>query len=122
MPINSRSKGIRGELQWRDFLRQYLNLQDCERGAQRSGSADSPDVKNGIPDTHCEVKYTEKLNIYKAMEQSIRDAQTASNPEEPLIPYVAHRKNAEQWHITINAHNMIHFARAVLRAYGDEIL
>ena len=106
--INSRSKGARGEIMWRDMLRTHFKCQDAERGCQCSGSIDSPDVKNGIPGTHCEVKYTEKLNLSKAMLQAITDSQ--SNTVD-LVPYVASRKKGEQWLVTIPATQLLQFCR-----------
>ena len=72
--MNSREKGKRGERQWRDELR--ANGYSARRGQQFSGSAESPDVVcESLPWIHFEVKHTERLNIYEAMEQAVRDAQ-----------------------------------------------
>ncbi len=52
---NSRAKGKRGELAWRDELR-AMGFQ-AERGQQRAGGTDSPDVKcPDLPNVHFEVK------------------------------------------------------------------
>ena len=67
MSINSRSKGQRGERQWRDEIR--AAGWQAERGQQRSGSPDSPDVKTDMP-IHFEVKAVEKLNLGAAVEQA----------------------------------------------------
>ena len=71
--INSREKGARGERQWRDELR--ANGYAARRGQQFSGSPDSPDVVcEDLAWAHFEVKAVEKLNIYDAVEQALRDA------------------------------------------------
>lgn len=62
----------------------------------------------GIPGTHCEVKRTEKINIYKAMEQAIGDA-------GDKIPYVAHRRNRGEWLIILRADD---FMKILLKKYG----
>lgn len=92
--INSRSKGARGERLWRDKLRDAGFT--AERGQQRSGSPDSPDVKcPDLPGIHMEVKHVEKLNIFEAMEQATRDA------GEEQVPIVAHKKNRQPWMVTM---------------------
>lgn len=90
--INSREKGKRGE----EELANYLKGKgyDARRGQQYSGAGGDPDVI-GIPGIHIECKRVEKLNLDSALEQSIRDAR----PGE--IPVVIHRKNRQQWRITM---------------------
>ncbi|MEM6260730.1 MAG: hypothetical protein AAGI37_20980 [Planctomycetota bacterium] len=108
---NSRSKGKRGELEWRDVLRD-LGYLSAERGQQRAGGADAPDVKNGIPGTHPEVKRVEALNIHKAMAQAVGDA-------VDLVPYVAHRRNRTDWLVTIRASDLVEFARLVANSQQE---
>lgn len=84
---NQRQKGIRGELEWRDELRAHGY--DAERGQQRAGGGDSPDVAGGIPGTHVEVKRTEAFRLYDAVNQARRDSAGTGK-----IPYVAHRCNS----------------------------
>ena len=100
MPINSRAKGARGEREWAKWLRDNLGI-DARRGQQFTGSPDSPDVI-GLEGTHAEVKRVQKLNISNAMTQAIRDS--GDN-----LPYVAHRKNGEEWLITIQARDVLGF-------------
>ena len=90
--INSRQKGARGE---RELARVFREQgYDCRRGQQYNG-LEGEDVV-GLPGIHVECKRVESLNIEKAMQQSIRDA-------GDLIPIVAHRKNREDWKITMPA-------------------
>lgn len=97
---NSRQKGKRGELQWRDFLISHGFT--ARRGQQFSGDAEAPDVIcNELKDKfHPEVKHVENLNIYKAMEQAINDC-------KDKMPYVAHRKNRKDWLVTMMAEDWI---------------
>lgn len=110
--MNSRIKGKRGELEWRDVLRD-LGFTNAQRGQQRRGGVDSPDVIGGIPGTHPEVKRVERLNVDSAMQQAIRDSAGVR------IPYVAHRRNHRPWLVTVQAHDLTRFARHVLEiAHG----
>ena len=106
MTLNSRDKGARGERELAQALRIY-GFVNAARGQQHSGSPDSPDIKNAIRGVHIECKRVEKLNLDKAMEQSIRDA--GDN-----IPTVFHRKNNAEWKITLNLCDLIGFSMAVL--------
>lgn len=98
--INSRAKGCRGEREVRDVFKEF-GFTDARRGQQFSGSPDSPDViVPGIPDWHWEVKLVENLNLYKAMEQAIRDAGGKK-------PCVWHRKSHTNWLVTIDAREFL---------------
>jgi Holliday junction resolvase len=103
----ARDKGARGEREWRDVLR-AMGYADAERGCQRKGGPDSPDVKNGIPGTHCEVKRTERLSLYEAMAQADADA------GDDLIPYIAHKRNGKPWLVIVAADDLKSFALQVL--------
>jgi hypothetical protein len=92
--INSKSKGKRGELEFAKLCKSYGY--DCRRSQQFAGMNGDADVV-GLNGIHIEVKRVESLNISKAMEQSIRD-----NIDND-IPIVAHRKNNEEWLITMRA-------------------
>jgi Holliday junction resolvase len=105
--MNSRTKGKRGELEWRDWLRAN-GCPDARRGQQFSGTNESPDVVGGWPGTHAEVKRVEALNLYAAMEQACGDCGGS-------VPYVAHRRNGKPWLVTVKAEDLMTFARLVLR-------
>ena len=81
-----RNKGKRGELMHRDVLR-HFGFTDAERGQQRHGGPDSPDVRNGIPKTHPEVKYYKSHAALRHMEQATDEKPDGS------IPYVVLREN-----------------------------
>lgn len=90
--MNSRRKGAEGE---REFARLCKEKgYDCRRGQQYSGIGGDDVV--GLPGIHIEVKRVENLNIQKAMEQSARDS-------KGCVPIVAHRKNHQDWLITMKA-------------------
>ena len=90
--MNSREKGKRGELEAARVLKEYGY--ETRRGQQYSGATGDADVV-GLPGIHLEIKRVEKLNISKAMKQSIRDARDGE------LPVVMHRKNRETWLVTM---------------------
>ena len=102
--MHRRNKGARGEREWAEFLRHRMGCKDARRGQQFSGSPDSPDVVGGIPGTHPEVKRTERLSLYAAMRQAIDDCGES-------VPYVAHRRNREDWLVVIRAEAVEEFSR-----------
>lgn len=90
--MNSREKGKRGELQAAKVLKEYGY--ETRRGQQFSGANGDADVV-GLPGIHLEIKRVEKLNISKAMQQSIQDAKDGE------MPVVMHRRNREIWLVTM---------------------
>ncbi len=99
---NSREKGRKGELEFKNFLRDVLGFANARRGVQYAGGPDSPDVV-GIDGVHIEVKRTEQLRLHEAMKQAVDDA--CNN-----VPVVAHRKNGEPWLLTIRAKDLFRLA------------
>jgi hypothetical protein len=105
--INARAKGKRVELDFAHWLAENLDPK-ARRGAnQGSGGSCRPDVPVCIP-VHFEVKGVEALNIYKAMDQALRDCDPRS------IPAVAHKKNRTPFHITILARDLFVFCELVV--------
>lgn len=101
--MNSRQKGKRGELEFRDVLR--AEGFDARRGQQFSGGTDSPDVV--CPDldwVHFEVKRTEALNLYDAVDQAKRDCGRR-------VPIVVHRRSNHQWVAIIPIEELMRFFR-----------
>lgn len=92
MAINSKRKGIIGELEVASILRDYGY--NTRRGQQFSGANGDADVV-GVPGLHIEVKRREQLNIHDAMDQAKRDARQGE------IPSVFHRKNNTEWLVTV---------------------
>lgn len=102
MTINSRAKGKRGELEIAHLLREY-GYDDARRTAQYCGNTgDASDVV-GLPNIHIEVKRVEKLNIDKAMQQSMNDAR------ENEVPVVMHRKDRQRWLVTMTMDEWLKF-------------
>lgn len=100
---NSRRKGAKGELEFAKTLREMFGV-NASRTLQYCGrSPDSSDVVSDLS-CHFEVKRVEKLNISKAMEQSIRDASYSGR-----TPVVAHRRNGEEWMFTIRLKDIKRF-------------
>ncbi len=93
MPINSRAKGVAGELEFAKALRKHGFK--ARRGQQHRGGADSPDVITDMPGIQWEVKRVELLNINKAMAKAIADTDFMD------MPAVAHRKNGTEWLVTV---------------------
>ena len=100
--INSKEKGKKGEREFAKLCREYGY--NARRGQQYNG-LDGEDVI-GLPGIHIEVKRVEKLNLDKAMKQSIKDS------KEGEIPIGAHRKNRETWKITIRADDFFKLYKA----------
>lgn len=92
--INSKQKGKKGELE----LAHYLTDRGftARRGQQFKGTPDSPDIIcESLYKFHIECKRVEKLNIDLAMHQAINDK------GEDQVPIVMHRKNREDWKVTM---------------------
>lgn len=90
--MNSKRKGNAGEREISNILKEHGYL--AHRGIQYDPARFEADVE-GLPGIHIEVKRVEKLNIYEAMKQSERDA------KEGEIPTVMHRRNRDEWKVTM---------------------
>lgn len=97
---NSRAKGARGERELANLLKEYGY--ECRRGQQFSGANGDADVV-GLPNIHIECKRVEKLNIDKAMQQSMDDAR------ENEVPVVMHRKDRQRWLVTMTMDEWMKF-------------
>lgn len=102
MPINSKAKGKRGELELAKVLRFYGY--DARRSVQYCGSNNDADVI-GLPHISIECKRVEKLNLYDAISQS------ACNARIDEKPVVMHRKNDEKWLCTMYLSDWIELYR-----------
>lgn len=112
MAINSRAKGKKGELELVHKLNEYGF--NTRRSVQYSGANGDADVV-GIEGLHIECKRVEQLNIDKALQQSIRDAR----PFE--FPIVAHRKNYEDWKVTMRLEDFIAIWKIYKEASGEPV-
>ncbi|MBE5867956.1 MAG: hypothetical protein E7293_03230 [Lachnospiraceae bacterium] len=100
---NSRAKGAAGERELARKLKEYGY--ECRRGQQYSGANGDADVV-GLPGIHIECKRVERLNLYDAMSQALRDA------KEGETPAVFHRKNNCEWLVTLRMDDF-------MKIYGD---
>jgi hypothetical protein len=103
MPINSRQKGKRGELEASKML--AAEGFPARRGQQFSGGTDSPDIVcEALPKIHFEVKRVEAGNPYKWVDQAKRDAGTK-------LPVVLHRRNDSEWLAILPAEALFRIVR-----------
>lgn len=93
--MNSKKKGKTGELEWSRFCRE--RGYDTHRTAQYCGNTGEAADVVGLPGIHQEVKRVERLDLLAAMSQAKHDAK----PGE--IPIVAHRRNHQNWMVTMYA-------------------
>lgn len=98
MAINSKRKGKVAEIEIAHILQE--RGYDARRSQQFCGSNGDADVV-GLPGVHIEVKRTESLSLYKALEQSKNDAR------DNEIPVVFHRKNHQKWVAIMELENFL---------------
>ena len=110
MPINSRRKGARGELELANHLKEKFGW-EARRTQQYAGlSGDASDVViSQMPSLHVEVKRVQHLNLTAAMAQAIRDCHGKT-------PTVWHRKDRGQWMVTLRLEDLISIAEQVMAA------
>lgn len=114
--VNSRAKGKRGELDLAKVLRDFGF--EARRGQQFSGKNGDADVV-GLPGIHIECKHCERTNLDEWMEQSERDAHAeflASGT--PVVPVVIHRKNRQEWRITMTLKDFLDMFGEYLKEGG----
>ena len=102
----SRTKGARGELEWAAFLSE--NGFPARRGRQYHGRPEAPDVVcEPLAGYHFEVKRTEKLSVYKALEQATTDS-------DFQVPVVAHRRNQKDWLVIMDGKDFLDLVRKAM--------
>lgn len=103
MPVNSRRKGARGEL---DFIDTHLKPfwpDACRNLDQFKG--DTRDCLNVGP-YHFQIKRVERLNIWAAI------AQAETEARDGRLPVVAFRRNATPWYCVMAASVAVPLLRA----------
>ena len=99
----SRQKGARFELEVAHYLQAH-GYPDAHRTAQHCGNTgDAGDVE-GVGGLHVECKHVEKLNLYNAYHQAVRDSDANGNGN---IPVVIHKRNREETLVTLSLDNFI---------------
>ncbi len=106
MGKTSRDKGKRGELELAHRLQEYGY--EARRGQQYAGINGDADVV-GVPGLHIECKRVETLNVEKALVQSEQDC------GKHEIPVVMHRKNREEWKVTMRLDDFMEIWKGVTR-------
>lgn len=101
MPKMSREKGKRGEREAAELLRRY-GFQ-AKRSAQHKGNveAEDGDLTHSMEGFHIEVKRTETLGLYDALDQAKADAAPGN------MPVVMHRKNGRRWVVIVDAEDWL---------------
>lgn len=93
MTAKSQRKGRSGELE----LVRVLNDNGIPaRPGDPVSYGSTPDIV-GVPGIHTEVKRVERLNIYEAVAQAVRDSKKFGDG----LPAVFHRKNRREWLVTM---------------------
>lgn len=111
MAVNGKQKGKSGELEFCHFLRDTFGV-SARRGQQFSGGSDSPDVIHDIAGIHFEVKRTERLKLYDAVDQAMADCAGS-------IPVVAHRRNRGDWLCILRCEDIHLFAKQIVARLGS---
>jgi len=86
----------------------------ARRGQQFSG-LEGQDIVTDLDGVHFEVKRTERLNLYAAMEQATLDAGTDD------VPVVLHRKNKQQWVVIAPLDQLMQLAERIIARCSSEI-
>lgn len=89
--VNSKQKGNRGERELANLFKEMgLSARRTMQYCGRTGDAADITCRE-MPQIHWESKFTERLNLYEALEQAEEDAKTGR------LPVVAHRKVRKKW-------------------------
>ena len=96
----SRDKGKRGEREFASLCREHGF--DAIRTAQHCGkNGGEADIKSeSLSEYHFEVKRTEKLSLYEAIGQAVRDC-------GDKVPIVAHKRNNCDWLVIMRAEDWL---------------
>ena len=94
MGAASRSKGVRGEQAVVRIFKDH-GYPDAERTSNGREQNGKNDIANGPAGVAVEVKFVEKLNVPKALDQLVADS-------DPLnIPVLVHRPSRHVWMATL---------------------
>jgi len=105
MALNSRAKGVRGELAVAHMFQEWGY--DAERGAQHDGLSGHADVV-GVPYIWIEAKWDEKLDIPAAMAQADRDSDAyMARTNEGVVPVVIRKTSRKPWMVTMHLDDLV---------------
>ncbi|MBQ9692936.1 MAG: hypothetical protein IJV70_07250 [Clostridia bacterium] len=91
----SRNKGARGEREAAAELEKIFEGSGFHRGRQYHGGPGTPDICTPLEGVHFEIKRTESLSLYPAMEQARSDS------KETEVPVVMHRRSHKPWLVVV---------------------
>jgi hypothetical protein len=101
---NGKQKGKRGELELCRVLKELFGW-DARRSVQFNGNAGDADlVVPEAPNLFVECKRVQALNLGKAMNLAIQQA-------GPKLPAIFHRRNNEEWMVTVRCSDLMAFSR-----------
>lgn len=100
MGKSQRDKGKYYERRARDVFRKHG--WNAERGQQRRGSNDSPDVVVEALPLHIEVKGGEHPPIHPAYDQAVRDSNRGLRGRKPYLPLVMAKRKGRPWTFTLS--------------------
>lgn len=104
---SSQAKGRRGEYE----LSKIFNTYGIDaRPGEALNFGTEPDVV-GVTGIHIECKRVEKLNLFKAIQQSVRDSKKFHDG----LPCVFHRKNRTGWLVTMPLSDWMKLYNAAMR-------
>ena len=99
--INSRAKGSRGERDVAKILREH-GYEDARRTVQYCGSSGEAADVIGIPGMHLEIKWQERMALYKWYEQAVNDSKKSGN-----TPLVIHKQNNKPWLVSLSLEDFL---------------
>ena len=99
----SKKKGARFELEITHYLQDH-GYPEAHRTAQHCGKTGAAGDVEGVKGLHIECKHVEKLNLYNAYHQSVRD-NSAKNAGD--IPVVIHKKNRETTLVSLSLEDFL---------------
>lgn len=102
----SREKGKRGEREAAELLRSHGF--PARRAQQYAGGVESADVI-GLAGVHLEIKRTETLRLYPAVEQAMRDRKPGD------LACVLHRQNSRPWLAVLPVEDFLSLYREATR-------
>ena len=101
MACNARRKGAAGELEAAKALNDVLPHAQARRAQQYAGHYTAADLHcEGLPGLQIEVKRRQSMNLHKVMSESL------ANCTEDQTPVILHRKDNEEWLLTIRLQDL----------------
>ena len=98
---NSRRKGKGGELEAAKILNELLPHAEARRSQQFKGDKTAADLTcPGLPNMQFEIKRRQSMNLHTVMKKSLEDC------GEDDVPVILHRKNNEEWLMTIRLEDL----------------